>query len=368
MTRVLVTGQNGYIGSVLAPMLQDAGHEVVGLDSDYFDACRFGLASEATPRIEAYRRDMRDLQPADVPVCDAVMHLAALSNDALGTLDPAITDAVNHRASVRLAEMARAAGASRFIFSSSCSLYGAAEGDELLTEEASFNPVTPYGRSKVDAEAGIRGLATDDFSPVYLRNATAYGPSPRLRGDLVVNELVARAHLDGRVQLNSDGMAWRPLVHVEDIARAFIAALEAPREVVHNEAFNVGASRENYTVREIAEMVCDAVPDSTVTFGEGAGADKRSYRVSFDKIAEALPAARPQWTLRQGIQQLLQAYRTHGITLAEILQTRYSRIAWLRAQQEAGRLDEALRWLPDAEAPRASGAGTPAATAAGEVR
>lgn len=368
MTRVLVTGQNGYIGSVLVPMLQSAGYDVVGLDSDYFESCRYGPVSDAEPHIEAVRRDMRDLEPSDVPACDAVMHLAALSNDALGTLDPAITDAVNNRASVRLAEIARDAGAKRFIFSSSCSLYGAAEGDELLTEEASFNPVTPYGRSKVDAEAGLRGLATDDFSPVYLRNATAYGLSPRLRGDLVVNELVARAHLDGKVQLNSDGMAWRPLVHVEDIARAFIAALEAPREVVHNEAFNVGASSENYTVREIAEMVCAAVPDSTVTFGEGAGADKRSYRVSFDKIAETIPAARPQWNLRQGIEQLLEAYRTHGITIEEILQTRYSRIAWLRAQQEAGRLDETLRWLPGAEQPESPVVAASNTAVAGEVR
>lgn len=366
MTRVLVTGQNGYIGSVLVPMLQAAGHEVVGLDNDYFEACRFGDPAAASPSLEAYRRDMRDLRPEDVPACDAVIHLAALSNDALGTLDPTITDAVNHLATVRLAEIARDAGASRFLFSSSCSLYGAAEGAELLTEEASFNPVTPYGRSKVDSEADLRALATDTFSPVYLRNATAYGLSPRLRGDLVVNELVARAFVDGKVQLNSDGMAWRPLVHVEDIARAFLVMLEAPRELVHNEAFNIGSTEENYTVREIAEMVCAAVPGSTVTFGEGAGADKRSYRVSFDKLARVLPEAQPQWTLRRGIDQLLDAYRTHGITIEEVLQTRYSRIAWLRQEQAAGRLDESLRWIEESR--EAAAPVAPAAATVGEAR
>lgn len=341
MTQVLVTGQNGYIGSVLVPMLETAGYRVTGLDNDYFDACRFGTPPAT---IDALRRDVRDLRSEDFPGADVVIHLAALSNDALGTLDPAITDAVNHRASVRLAEIAREAGTERFLFSSSCSLYGAADGDELLTEEAAFNPVTPYGRSKVDAEAGLARLATDTFSPVYLRNATAYGLSPRLRGDLVVNELVARAYLDGKVQLNSDGTAWRPLVHVEDIARAFIAAIEAPREAVHDQAFNVGRSDENYTVREIAELICQVVPGSTVTFGEGAGTDTRSYRVSFEKLAQRLPDAQPQWTLRRGVEQLLEAYRMHGISLEEILRTRYTRIAWLKSEQEAGRLDDSFRW------------------------
>ncbi len=367
MTRVLVTGHHGYIGSVLVPLLLSADYEVVGLDADFFEACRFG---DAPAKVESVRVDLRDLKPSDLPSCDAVIHLAALSNDALGTIDPAITDQVNHRAGVRLAEMAREAGVQRFLFSSSCSLYGAAEGDALLTEEAPFNPVTPYGRSKVDSEAELAPLATDDFSPVYLRNATAYGLSPRLRGDLVVNELVARAYVDGRVQLNSDGMAWRPLVHVEDIARAFIAALEAPREAVHNQAFNVGRTDENYTVREVAEAVCAAVPGSTVTFGEGAGADLRSYRVSFDKLARLLPAAVPRWTLRQGIDQLLDAYRRHGITLEEVLQTRYSRIAWLRSQQEAGRLDAEMRWLTlDPSSPdRQAAGGVASGAVADEVR
>ena len=346
MSRVLVTGHSGYIGGVLVPVLLDAGHEVIGLDTGYFQTCSFGTSPRSIESIDA---DVRDLRAADLPDCDAIIHLAALSNDALGTLSPAITDEVNAQASVRLASLAREAGIERFLFSSSCSLYGAADGDALLTEEASFNPVTPYGRSKVDAEAGISVLATDDFTPVYLRNATAYGLSPLLRGDLVVNELVARAHLDGRVQLNSDGMAWRPLVHVEDISRAFLAMLEAPREVVHNRAFNIGSTAENFTVREIAQAVCAAVPGSEVTFGEGAGADQRSYRVSFDRLAAEVPEAVPTWTLQRGIQQLLDAYRTYGITLDDLLKARYTRIAWLKQLSEAGRLDASLRWVPASE-------------------
>jgi nucleoside-diphosphate-sugar epimerase len=346
LARVLVTGHNGYIGSVLVPMLQDGGHEVVGLDSGYFEPCVFGPPPAP---VDTVRVDVRDVRPADLPACDAVIHLAALSNDALGTLSPEITDEVNARASVRIAQIAREKGIERFLFSSSCSLYGAAEGDALLTEEASFNPVTPYGRSKVDAEAALSVLASDRFSPMYLRNATAYGFAPRLRGDLVVNELVARAYVDGRIQLNSDGTAWRPLVHVEDISRAFIAMLEAPREAVHNQAFNIGSTGENYTVREIAQAVCDAVPGSQVTFGAGAGTDQRSYRVSFDRFARAFPKAVPQWTLQAGIRQLLEAYVEYGITLDELLRTKYTRIAWLMQHRAAGRLDPSLRWVPAAE-------------------
>ncbi len=346
MARVLVTGHKGYIGSVLVPMLQDSGHEPIGLDSGYFEPCVFGPPPSA---IETIRIDVRDVQASDLPSCDGVVHLAALSNDALGTLSPEITDEVNAQASVRLARLARDAGIGRFLFSSSCSLYGAADGDALLTETAPFNPVTPYGRSKVDAEAGLAALARDDFSPAYLRNATAYGFAPRLRGDLVVNELVARAYVDGRIQLNSDGTAWRPLVHVEDIARAFIAMLEAPREAIHNEAFNIGSSEENYTVREIAQAVCDAVPGSQVTFGAGAGVDQRSYRVSFDRFAGVFPEAKPQWTLQAGIRQLLEAYVEYGITLDELLRTKYTRIAWLMQHRAAGRLDPSLRWVAAAE-------------------
>lgn len=342
MARVLVSGSSGYIGSVLVPMLQAEGHEVIGLDVGYFETCTFGPPPEP---LEVIRKDVRELTPSDIPEVDAVLHLAALSNDALGHLDPQITHEVNTLASLRLAEMAKARGVERFVFSSSCSLYGAGEGDTPIDETAEMHPQTPYGRSKQDTEAGLTKLASDDFSPVYLRNATAYGYSPRLRGDLVVNELVARARIDGLVQLNSDGTAWRPLVHVEDICRAFLAALRAPREVVHDQAFNVGATSENFTIREVAELVCWAVPGSRVTFGDGAGPDTRSYRVSFEKLAQAMPDAIPQWTLRKGIRQLLDAYDEHGITLDDLLRDRYTRIAWLLKERDAGRLDESLHLI-----------------------
>lgn len=321
-------------------MLQEQGDEVIGLDIGYFEPCTFG--PEPGP-VEMIRKDVRELTASDIPEVDAVIHLAALSNDALGHLSPEITHEVNTLSSLRIAEMARSRGVERFLFSSSCSLYGAGEGDSPLDEHASMHPQTPYGRSKQDTEAGLTKLASDEFSPVYLRNATAYGFSPRLRGDLVVNELVARARLDGLVQLNSDGTAWRPLVHVEDICRAFIAALRAPREVVHDQAFNVGSTSENFTIREVAELVCWAVPGSRVTYGEGAGPDTRSYRVAFEKLAEQLPEAAPQWTLRKGIRQLLDAYDEHGITVEDLTQARYSRIAWLLKQRDEGKLDEALR-------------------------
>jgi nucleoside-diphosphate-sugar epimerase len=331
-------------------MLTAAGYEVIGLDSNYFESCGFGEAPTAA--IQEISADVRDLRADTMPRCDAVIHLAALSNDALGMISSGLTDAINHQATVRVAELARAAGASRFLFSSSCSLYGAGAPGELLTEDSAFNPVTPYGRSKVDSERALAALADDSFSPVYLRNATAFGLAPQLRGDLVVNELAARAHTDGKIQLNSDGMAWRPLVHVEDIARAFIALLDAPREVVHDRAFNVGRTGENYLVRDIAEAVCAAVPGSQVTFGEGAGPDLRSYQVSFERIEREVPGFRPAWTLQTGIAQLLAAYRTVGIDLHDVLSGRYSRIGWLRGLQDAGRLDDALRWVPSLEPAR----------------
>jgi nucleoside-diphosphate-sugar epimerase len=338
--RVLVTGHHGYIGSVLVPILERAGHDVVGLDSDIFEPCLFG---ENGHHVESLRVDVRDVESEHLAGFDAVIHLAAVCNDPVGNLNPQATYDINHLASVRVAEKAKEAGVERFLFASSCSLYGKA-GDEMLDEGAAFAPVTAYGRSKVLAEQDISKLANDSFSPTYLRNATAYGASPRLRVDVVVNNLVGYAHTTGEILIQSDGTPWRPLVHVEDISSALLAALHAPRELVHDEAFNVGASAENYRIRDLAEIVEQVVPGARATFAEGGGPDKRSYQVDCSKITRVLPESKPQWTVRRGVEELYEAYVRNGLTFDEFTGTRYLRINRVRELQDAGRLDGDLRW------------------------
>jgi len=339
--RVLVSGSDGYLGWPVVRLLQAAGHDVAGLDTLLYEGCLLG-AIEPDP-IPVMRMDIRDVTPAHLDGFDAVVHLAGISNDPLGDLDPSSTYDVNHRGTVVLAEAAKAAGATRFLFSSSCSLYGA-HGDAMLDESAEFNPVTPYGESKVFAERDLSILADDDFSPTYLRNATAFGVSPRLRGDLVVNNLVGHAVTHGEVFLKSDGTPWRPLVHVEDIAAAFLAILGAPRHLVHDEPFNVCRTTENYQIREVAEIVEQIVPGSRIVLAESAGPDKRNYRVSGDKLAETLPSFQPSWTVRRGAEQLYEAFVANGLTEDDLEGTTFLRIRKVQELQDAGRLTADLRW------------------------
>lgn len=345
--RILVTGHNGYIGTVLTPLLIAEGHTVVGLDNDLYERCTFG---DGVPQAPAIKKDIREVEPADLEGFEAIIHLAALSNDPLGNLNPDLTYAINHRASVKLAETAKRVGVSRFIFASSCSTYGAAAGDEMLTEAATFNPVTPYGHSKVLVEQDVAKLADDNFSPTFMRNATAYGVSPRHRFDIVLNNLVAWAFTTGLVYLKSDGSPWRPIVHIEDISRAAIAALHAPREVVHNQAFNVGLNEENYRIKELAEIVKETVPNCRVEFAPDVEPDKRTYRVDFSKIKRMLPEFKPQWNARRGAQELYEAYQKLGVKLEEFEGPKYKRIDHIKQLLSSGQLDESLRWREKAVA------------------
>lgn len=338
--KVLVTGHDGYIGAVLVPMLQNAGHDVHGFDSFFFEDCVMG---EATPLEQSFKLDARDAQVEHLQGFDAVLHLAGLSNDPLGNLNAQCTYDINHLASVELAKLAKEAGVERFIFSSSCSNYGA-QGDAPIDESADLHPVTPYGESKVYVERDVSPMADDDFSPTFLRNATAYGVSNKLRGDLVVNNLTAYAYTTGKVFIKSDGMPWRPLVHIEDISRAFLAVLEAPRDLIHDEVFNVGRTEENYRVREVADIVEDVVPDCEVTYANDASPDVRNYRVNCDKILNTLTNFKPTWTVRKGVEELYAAYQANHLTEDDFFTSRYLRIKHIKELMEEGLIDIDLRW------------------------
>jgi nucleoside-diphosphate-sugar epimerase len=353
--RVFVTGCNGYIGSVLMPLLAAEGHDAFGVDNNWFEPCTLGGAPAPAPhRVQ----DIRELQLGDLEGYYAVIHLAALSNDPLSNLDPQLTYEINHQATVRLARLAKQAGVERFLVSSSCSTYGLA-GDELVTEEAELNPVTPYGRSKVLADREVSLLADDDFSPTFLRNATAYGASPRLRLDLVLNDFVAAAYATGRILMLSDGTPWRPLVHVEDICRAFLAVLEARREAVHDQAFNVGSSSENYRVSELAAIVQETVGGCRIEYADGAGPDQRCYRVDCGKISRRLPDFQLRWNARLGARQLLESYRAAGLSADDLAGPRFYRLRTLRRLIDGRRLTGDLRWR---EAPVAAPADASALT------
>jgi nucleoside-diphosphate-sugar epimerase len=338
--RVLVTGHDGYLGSVMAPHLADAGYDVVGLDTGFFGECSL------TPdlgQIRAIKKDLRDLAPGDLEGFSAVIHLAALSNDPIGNLNDGWTEDINYHASVKLAELARAAGVGRFLFSSSCIMYGAANA-LVVNEDSPLDPKTEYARSKVKAERAITALADENFSPIFIRNGTVYGVSPRMRFDTVLNDLVGSAATTGKVVVHSDGKPWRPVMHVQDVARYFQAFLEAPREKIHNQAFNAGANELNHQILELAQIAVKTVPGCRLEMMPKPGADQRTYKADFGKFARAFPDFKFKWNATTGAAELYETFKKIGLKHGDYTDKRFTRLKWLHYLLDSGRLDQSLRW------------------------
>lgn len=339
--KILLTGSGGYIGIVTAPYLIERGHEVVGVDTGYYESGWLFHSGQRQPALIV--QDIRRLTVSDLVGFDAVVHMAELSNDPLGQLNRELTFQINHQGSVKLAQAAKAAGVTRFVYMSSCSVYGIGEEGEIKTEESPVNPQTAYAECKVLVERDLAQLADDSFSPVFLRNATAFGPSPRQRFDVVLNNLAGLAWTTGKIAMVSDGTPWRPLVHILDIAHAVACALEAPREAIHNQVFNVGDSRYNYRVREIAEIVAEVFPGCELTFGRNDG-DNRSYRVDFSKIATRLPGFACRYDAVAGARQLRAVFERIGMTREIFEAPPYTRLKMLRHLIATNQLDAELFW------------------------
>ena len=339
---ILLTGHNGYIGSILLIKLLEQGYNVSGFDNDYFSDCKF---FDPKQKINYLHKDIRDVNSQDLYGVDAVIHLAALSNDPLGELNPNLTDEINHKSSIQLAKAAKSAGVKRFLFSSSCSIYGQSDKDSMVNENSILNPLTEYAKSKVKTEEKLSQLADDNFSPVYLRNATAYGLSPRLRTDVVVNNLTCWAYTTGSIKLMSDGTSWRPLIHVDDISNTFCEMLKSPIQDIHNQAFNVGKNDQNYTVKQIAEIVTNCLPNSKIEYSPSATTDKRTYRVDFSKIHSTLPNLKHNWTVETGVNQLIQAFTKFGMTKKEFMSSKFVRLSRLQELISNQLIDSNLHWM-----------------------
>jgi len=344
--KILVTGHLGYIGTVLTPMLRKKGHDVVGMDADWYSRCTFGDARQIID-VPNIRKDIRQVKVNDLRGFDCIMHLAALSNDPLGNYNAELTDEINNKAAVRLGEMAKQAGVQHFIFSSTCSNYGVA-GDEFIDETGALNPYTPYAKAKVAAELGLKPMSDKNFSVTLMRSATAFGYSPRIRWDLVLNNLTAHAACTGKIFMKSDGTPWRAIVHIEDISRAFTAVAEAKREIVHDQAFNIGQTKENYHVSEIAEIVARTVPNSKIEYAPGAGPDPRCYRVNCDKLPRMVPAYQPQWTATAAAKQVYESIRKYGLTVEDFEGAKFARLPHMKKLIADGVVDERFNYTAKA--------------------